>query len=180
MPSRSMIISARSLSLRRKPWEGPILGRAAHHHDLLDCNGEVPVDGLQLGDVADSRPLISDGAPLDVNLAVEQVHGSQDGPQQGGLAGPARSEQPDEVAAIDGETHVFQDSRAVVSARNAHHLDDGLFALVLVRGRVKHYSGYLAPLSPSNTGLGSNPDMASTLPPRAWTMLLTFDSMSPM
>ena len=87
-------------------------GKAGRQSHLADGRREVPVDRRQLGDVPDAQA----GAAPDG--AVHRRHRPGDGPQDRGLAGPRRADEPEELALVDDEIHCLDHRWPAVPARH--------------------------------------------------------------
>ena len=72
-----------------------------HEDYFLHGDGEVPVNGLDLGNVANGRPSRADGNSIEQDSTGEESDGTEDNTEQSGLTGTARSEQSDEIARQD-------------------------------------------------------------------------------
>ena len=90
MPSRDITSRAASRFARAATTAGAAAGGEAHHHDFLDGDGEVPVDGLELRHVADARA-VARAVASDVDAAAIDVDRAEDRAQQRRLAGAARA-----------------------------------------------------------------------------------------
>lgn len=69
------------------------MGVAAHHHHLMDGNGETPVDAAALGNHRHAVPALAGGMAEDVDSAFGEGFLAEDGFEQGGLAGPVGAHQ---------------------------------------------------------------------------------------
>ena len=87
--------------LRRVPREEGLAHGGTHEYDFLNGDGEVPVNGLELGNVANGRPSRADGNAIEQDSAGEESDGTKDDTEQSGLTGTAGSEQSDEIAGHD-------------------------------------------------------------------------------
>src|SRR5690606_4565310 len=96
----------------------PALAGAAHEHDLLHGDREVPVDRLELGYVAGARALAR-GPAVHQDFARVNVHTAEDGAQERGLSRTAGPHQAYEVAREDPEVDVVEDGGVAVAARDA-------------------------------------------------------------
>ena len=87
--------------LGRVPREEGLAHGGTHEDYFLYGDREVPVDGLELGNVANWRPSRADGNSIEQDSAGEESDGAKDDTEQSGLTGTAGSEQSDEIARHD-------------------------------------------------------------------------------
>ena len=87
--------------LGRVPREEWLAHGGTHEYNFLHSDGEVPVNGIELGNVANGRPSGADGDAIKQDSAGEESDGAKDDTEQSGLTGTAWSEQSDEIAGHD-------------------------------------------------------------------------------
>lgn len=104
------------------PWKEGFAHGCAHQHDLANSYGEVPVDGLKLGDVADVGAFRAEGDAIDKDPARQEPCGPKDDAQDSALAGTTGPQEADEVARHDLKVHPGQDWLAVIPA--GHVVED--------------------------------------------------------
>ena len=85
----------------RVPREKGLAHRGTHEYNFLHSDGEVPVNGIELRNVANGRPSGADGNSIEQDPAGEESDGAKDDTEQSGLTGTAGSEQSDEIAGHD-------------------------------------------------------------------------------
>ena len=108
-----------------EPGEEGVGHSAAHHYGFLYGDGEVPVDGFELGDVAGAAAACFGGSVVDAHFAGLDLGGAEYGAQQGGFAGAAGAEEADEVAGHNAEADFVEDAGAVVAGGYAAQFDYG-------------------------------------------------------
>ena len=91
---------------------------AGHEDALADRHREVPVDGLDLRDVADAQ------AGRSVDGAGARPYGAQERPQQGRLPRPRGADDPGELTFGDAQVDVDEGGRTAVRARHSLELDE--------------------------------------------------------
>ena len=92
---------------------------AAHQHDFLHGDGEIPVDGLELWDVSGGGAAGTAHAPtVDQDLALLDGHRAEERAKQRRLSGPARTENADELPLFDAERDVLDRRLTVVAGGN--------------------------------------------------------------
>ena len=87
--------------LGRVPREKGLAHGGTHEYNFLHSDGEVPVNGIELGNVANGRPSRADGNAIEQDSAGEESDGAKDDTEQSGLTGTAGSEQSNEIAGHD-------------------------------------------------------------------------------
>ena len=101
-----------------RSWPGPRSRghRAAHQHRFFDRHREVPVDRLELRDVAERRTAARiDGLAIHSHATGIDPGDAQQGLQQRRLPRAARTDNADELALLDGERHVVDDCAAIIA-----------------------------------------------------------------
>ena len=111
--------------LGRVPGEEGLAHGGTHEDNFLHSDGEVPVNGLELGNVTDGRPSRAYGNSIEQDSTREESDGTEDYTEQGGLTGTAGSEQSDEITGHDSQVHSGHDGLPVVAARDIIKGHDG-------------------------------------------------------
>ena len=87
--------------LGRVPREEGLAHGGTHEDYFLYGDREVPVDGLELGNVTNGRTSRAYGDAIEQDSAGEHSDSAQDDTEQSGLTGTAGSEQSDKIAGHD-------------------------------------------------------------------------------
>ena len=87
--------------LGRVPREEGLAHGGTHEDYFLYGDREVPVDGLELGNVTNWRPSRADGNSIEQDSTGEESDGTEDDTEQSRLTGTAGPEQSDEIARHD-------------------------------------------------------------------------------
>ena len=87
--------------LGRVPREEGFAHGGTHEDDFPHSDGEVPVNGLELGNVTNGRPSRADGNSIEQDSTREESDGTKDYTEQSGLTGSAGPEQTDKIAGHD-------------------------------------------------------------------------------
>src|SRR5581483_10160366 len=116
----------------------PAVPRPPQEDRLLHRYREVPIDRLQLRHVADAGPAIADLVPLHKQLPAVDIDGTEDGAQDGRLAGAAGTQDADAVPAHASQVDVPQHDVAGVAAGQVAELDDRLGGQNVMRCWMKH------------------------------------------
>ena len=124
------------------PREERLVHGCAHEHDFPDGDGEVPVNSLQLGDVADVGASRAEGDAVDEDPAGEESNCAEDDSEDGALAGAAGAEESDEVAGHDPEVHPGEDGLTVVAAGHVVQDYDGRTSGRAMGAGVKQAASY--------------------------------------
>ena len=161
--------------------EGPAHG-GAHEDNFLHGDGEIPVDGLQLGNVADDGPLRTDGNAIYQHFAREDANRSEDDAQEGALTGTTGTQEANEVAGHDLNVQIREDGLPVVAAGDiVQGHDGGAGGGSMGAGMEQGFSywGYMAVDGPEKTRDESRLWKGETSPPRAPIMVIILLVMRP-
>ncbi len=110
---------------RGVPRQEGLAHRCAHEHDFSDGDGEVPVDGLQLGDVADVGASRAEGDAVDEDPAGEESNSAEDDSEDCALTGTTGTKEADEVAGHDLQVHPGEDGLTIIAAGHVVQGHDG-------------------------------------------------------
>ena len=98
---------------------------AAHHDDIADSSGKVPIDDLRLGRVADATADRSDGLAEELDAAAPGFEQAEERLDQGGLSGAVRPGEADERALGQVEAEGLEGGCAVVAGPEVVDGDGG-------------------------------------------------------
>ena len=87
------------------PGEERFAHGCAHEYDFADGDGEVPVDGLKLWNIADVGASRAEGEAIDEDSSGKEPDGAQDYAQEGAFASATGSKEAHEVAGHDLQVH---------------------------------------------------------------------------